>query len=70
MRFGYYHNVSLSLTHTHCRWQSFNKDKSIDYLEKAVYGLADHDIIVMLLPENKVHTHTHTQSILSSMSLC
>ena len=39
---------------SHYRWFNFDKTKNIDNLERPVYGLANDDIIVMLLPENKV----------------
>ena len=45
--------VFLSTAFTN-RWYNFDKSKDIDYLERPVYGLADREIIVMLLPETVV----------------
>ena len=36
---------------------NLDKGKDIDYLQNDIYGIGDRDIIVMLMPENKVHSN-------------
>ena len=66
---SWWFGVLIMILLSNYRWVNFDKGKDIDYLPNDVYGVGDRDIIVMLMPENKVHIYNCAYSPLSFTSL-